>query len=1237
MRLFDRRLLGEARRARFGLALTVSLGALGGVLAVLQARALSRAVGQVFLGGQTLAGIRPLLGALLILAVARAAAIWGSEAAAGDVAARVKTSLHERLFGCLLEMGPAYARGERTGELANTATEGIEALDAYFSQYLPQLALAALVPLTILVFVFPLDPVSGLVFLLTAPLIPVFMILIGGQADVLTQRQWTSLSRMSAHFLDILQGLPTLKLFNRSRDQLRSIAAISDRHRQATMGVLRVAFLSALVLEMVATLSIAVVAVEIGLRLLYGRLAFEQAFFILILAPEFYLPLRLLGARFHAGVAGVTAAGRIYEIADCGLPIADSKPPADRGDDVRNRQSTITNPQSTISFRHVSFSYPGERRAALEDVSFDLPPGQTVALVGPSGGGKSTIAQLLLRFVEPSAGEITVGGAPLRDIRADSWRQQLTWVPQLPYLFNASVADNIGLGCAAAPPEQIMRAAQQAGAHDFIQALPDGYDTVIGERGARLSGGQAQRIALARAFLVDAPLVILDEATAHLDPETEAEIQDSIKRLLHGRAALVIAHRLQTVRRANLILVLDGGRIVEAGPHQALSKIPGGVYARLLAAHGEPETEPERAAAQADLGMLASPIPLPSPETLPTSTTDAVHDAPHSSRFTFHVSRFSAESPVRTPHVFRFLLSFLTPFGPRILLSVLLGFAAIACGIGLMGASAWIIASAALGPSIAELQVAIVGVRFFGIARGFARYGERLASHDVTFRVLARLRVWFYAAIEPLAPARLAHQRSGDLLSRVVGDIGALENFYLRAVAPATVAVLTALLAAFLVGRTDSRLAAVLLLFLALGGVAAPLLARTLGRQPGRRLAVIRGDLNAALVDGIQGMADLLAFGGAGAQLARVQTLSRDLCSLQRSMTAIGGLNSALISLCTALAALTILAGATPLVAGGAVTGISLAVLVMIALASFEAVAPLPAAAQHLESSLEAGRRLLALAEAPTDLVKARPDEQFASGDAEPSDQTESAIPSVSFENVWFRYAEDEPWVLRDVSFTIPAGEHVAVVGPSGAGKTTLVNLLLRFWDVGDGCIRLSDCDLRDLTPEEVRRNFGVVTQNTYLFSGTIRDNLLLARPGANPADLDAAVALAQLTDFIRSLPDGYDTWVGEYGLRLSGGERQRLAIARALLKDAPILILDEPIANLDPVTGRAVLDSIRALMAGRSVLSITHSLAGLEGAGRVSVMRQGTLVERGRHADLMALGGFYHKMWISERCSLEQ
>jgi ATP-binding cassette subfamily C protein CydCD len=1262
MRLLDARLLREARRSCRGLALAVALGALGGLLTVLQAQALSQTVNQLFLGGSTLAGIGPLLGALLIIALLRAATIWASEATAGMAAVEVKTGLRQRLFSHLMDLGPTYARGERTGELVNTTVEGIEALDAYFSQYLPQLALAALVPLTILAFVLPLDPISGLVLLLTAPLIPLFMILIGDQADAMTRRQWISLSRMSAHFLDVLQGLPTLKLFNRSRDELSRIAAISDRHRQATMGVLRVAFLSALVLELVATISTAVVAVEVGLRLLYGRLAFEQAFFILILAPEFYLPLRLLGARFHAGVAGVAAADRIFEIMDCGLPIADSpsrsairQSATESG--IHNAtnfgavsmQSATNNQPSVIRFRNVSFRYPGESQPALQDVSFDLLPGQKIALVGPSGGGKSTIAQLLLRFAEPSAGEIIVDGSPVRDLPDRSWRQQVAWVPQLPYLFHGSVIDNIRLGRADASPDQVMQAARQAGAHGFIRDLPQGYETIVEERGVRLSRGQAQRIALARAFLMDAPLVILDEATANLDPETEAEIEGSLESLLLGRTALVIAHRLHTVRNADSILVLERGRIVQAGTHATLSRDRDGVYARMLSARAASaaETGPDRVppnGGQAAAPYAVGQIEMEEPPGSAALQTDSPAAAADLAYITTHDAHRSSSSGLR---VLRFLLGFLRPFWPRILVSVLLGFAAVACGIGLMGASAWIIASAALGPSIAELQVAIVSVRFFGIARGFARYGERLVSHDVTFRVLAALRSWFYAVVEPLSPAGLAGRRSGELLSRLVGDIGALEGFYVRAVAPFAVAVLTAALAGFLVGRAGPGLAALLLLFLLIAGVAAPLLVRSLSRVAGQRMAVVRGKLNASLVDGIQGVADLVAFGGETAQLDRVGKLGRQLGSLQRRMAVIGGLNNGAISLCSGLAIAALLAGAAPFVTSGAISGVSLAVLVMIALASFEAVMPLPTAAQQLDGSLEAGRRLLELAETEPRPSPAHPAASLAptvggrygTGHPGPVSPAVSGqeVPGISLEVVRFRYADGEPWLLHDVSFKLPEGGHLAVVGPSGSGKSTLVNLLLRFWDPQEGCIRLAGRDVQELDPDEVRRNFGVVAQSTYLFSGTIRDNLLLARPEASQDDLERAVAQAQLAEFVHSLPEAYETWIGEYGLRLSGGERQRLAIARALLKNAPVLILDEPTANLDPVTARALLDATRALMSGRSVLSISHDLMGLDEADEVLVLRGGTLVERGRHADLLARGGFYCRMWHGRRRLLEE
>ncbi len=567
----DPRLVRAARTVRRALALTVGLGWGAGIMVVLQARILSRVVSQVLLEDQSLSGVGPLLIALLIIAMARAGLTWASEVTANRAAGQVKRDLRERFFAHVLALGPAYTRGERSGELVNTAVEGIEALDAYFSQYLPQLALTVLVPVTFLLLVFPLDVLSGLVLLLTAPIIPVFMILIGNLADTLTRRQWQSLSRMSAHFLDTLQGLTTLKLFGRARDQVQVIAQISDRFRDTTLGVLRVAFLSALVQEMVATISTAVVAVEIGLRLLYGHLFFEQALFVLILAPEFYLPLRLLGTRFHAGVSGVTAARRIFEVLE--IPAnADRQLPA-----------IVCHLPSAVVFDDVHYAYDDGQRPALNGVSFQIDPCQRVALAGPTGAGKSTVAQLLLRFIEPQRGEIRVNGMLLRNAPASDWRRQVAWVSQNLYLFNMNVAENISLARPNATAHEIIYAAQQAHAHEFILALPQGYDTAIGERGARLSAGQAQRIALARAFLKDAPLLILDEATSNLDPETEALLQEATERLMQGRMTLVIAHRLSTVYRADRIVVLDAGRVVEAGTHQTLLQ-QHGLYYRLVSA-----------------------------------------------------------------------------------------------------------------------------------------------------------------------------------------------------------------------------------------------------------------------------------------------------------------------------------------------------------------------------------------------------------------------------------------------------------------------------------------------------------------------------------------------------------------------------------------------------------------------------------------------------------------------------
>ncbi|GAB4416872.1 MAG: thiol reductant ABC exporter subunit CydD [Anaerolineae bacterium] len=570
----DRRLWREVWRVRGLLATAIGAGLFAALLLVAQAYLLSQAISRVFLGGATLSEIAPLVGVFGTVAIGRALALGGAELAGHLLADRVKAALRERLLAHVMALGPAYVRDERSGELAHTVTEGIEALHAYVSEYLPQLALAVLVPLAMLAVVFPLDLLSGIVLLLTAPMIPLLMILIGKAANWQSRRQWTQLSRMSAHFLDVLQGLPTLKIFGRSREQAATIAAVSEQFRDATMSVLRVAFLSAFVLEMLATISTAIIAVEIGLRLLYGRMAFDDALFVLILAPEYYLPLRQLGARFHAGVSGVTAAARIFAVLE--TRPADCAPPA-----VTAPQG-VPAPPFDLRFEDVHYAYDDGDRPALNGLTLHIPAGQTVALVGPSGAGKSTIAHLLLRFIMPTAGRILVNGRDLCDLPADAWRAQIAWVPQLPYLFDGTVADNIRLGRPDASLDAVIHAAQQAGADGFIRALPDGYDTRIGERGARLSGGQAQRLALARAFLRNAPLVILDEATANLDPETEASILAAMEALRRGRTALVIAHRLHTIRDADQVAVLADGRVVQYGSPAVLSTQPG-LYRRLLA------------------------------------------------------------------------------------------------------------------------------------------------------------------------------------------------------------------------------------------------------------------------------------------------------------------------------------------------------------------------------------------------------------------------------------------------------------------------------------------------------------------------------------------------------------------------------------------------------------------------------------------------------------------------------
>lgn len=545
MKPLDPRLLRYARTTRIFLLSSVALGTATAALIIAQATLLAGMLTRAFLGGATLSGLRTPMLLLLAVVAGRALVAWLQEVAAHRSSAAVKSQLRGRLLAHAMALGPRWLSGERSGELAALATRGIDALDDYFSRYLPQLVLAVIVPAAVGLRILLGDWPSAVTIAATLPLIPVFAILVGLTTQRKMDRQWRTLSVLAAHFLDVVAGLPTLKIFGRARAQADRIREVTDRHRRATMATLRVAFLSALVLELLSTLSVALVAVSIGLRLVDGGLGLETALLVLVLAPEAYLPLRQVGAQYHASVEGLTAASRIFEVLETPVPAAGTR--ADVPDLSR----------ATLRLDGVTVAYPGRDVPALDGFSLTVHPGETVALVGPSGAGKSTVLSVLLGFVRPDAGRVLADWDDVAGFSPDAWRDRIAWVPQRPYLFAGTVADNIRLGRPDASGADVRAAAEAANALEFIEALPGGFETELGDRGAGLSAGQRQRIALARAFLRDAPLLLLDEPTSNLDAESEAAVIDAVERLRAGRTVLLVAHRPALATLADRVVTVE--------------------------------------------------------------------------------------------------------------------------------------------------------------------------------------------------------------------------------------------------------------------------------------------------------------------------------------------------------------------------------------------------------------------------------------------------------------------------------------------------------------------------------------------------------------------------------------------------------------------------------------------------------------------------------------------------------
>ncbi|MCM9080551.1 MULTISPECIES: thiol reductant ABC exporter subunit CydD [Streptomyces] len=1187
MKPIDPRLLRYARSTRLFLGAVVALGLAGAGLVVGQAMLIAEIVVGAFQEGLDGQALRTPLLLLAAVALGRGLIAWLTELAAHRAGAAVKSELRGRLLDRAAELGPGWLAGQRTGSLVSLATRGVDALDDYFSRYLPQLGLAVVVPVAVLARIVTEDWVSAAIIVVTLPLIPVFMILIGMATQSRMDRQWQVLSRLSGHFLDVVAGLPTLKVFGRAKAQAESIRRITDDYRRATMRTLRIAFLSSFALELLATLSVALVAVTIGMRLVHGELDLYTGLVILILAPEAYLPLRQVGAQYHAAAEGLAAAEEIFRVLETPTTGMAGTAELPVGAPLR------------IEIEGVAVRHEGRGEDSPRPVSLTVGPGECVALTGPSGAGKSTLFQVLLGFVTPTAGRVRVAGVDLAELSPAHWHQQIAWVPQRPHLFAGTIGENVRLARAGASDADVAEALQNAGAWEFVTALPRGVETPLGEGGVGLSAGQRQRLALARAFLADRPVLLLDEPTAALDGETEAGIVDAVRRLSAGRTVLLVVHRPALLAVADRVVEMAAGAGLEGQPaegtpaHRAAS--PAGAGSPIPAAAGDRGAHvPD--AGEWILGAAHDRAPLPAGGGTGSN---------------------AAGGPLRR------VRGVARAWQGRFRLGLLLGALAVGCSVGLMAVSGWLISRASEQPPVLYLMVAVTATRAFGMGRAVFRYAERLVSHDAVLRMLADLRVSVYRRLERIAPAGLREHRRGDLLARLVADADALQDYWLRWLLPAGTAVLvgtgSVAFTAWLLPEAGAVLAAGLLT----AGIAVPLVSGACARRAERRLAPARGELATRVADLLTGTAELTVAGALEDRKGRARESDGLLTRIAARGSAAAGLGGGLSALVCGLTVVAAAAVAANAVHDGRLSGVAMAVAVLTPLAAFEAVNGLPLAVQYRQRVRRSAERVYEVIDAPVPVTEP---EQPAAAPASPFPLRLTGLSA--------RHPGQERTALRDLELTLEAGRRIAVVGPSGSGKTTLAQVLLRFLDPAEGAYSLGGSDARTLDGDDVRALVGLCAQDAHIFDSSVRENLRLARTGADEEQLRQALAAARLLEWADGLPDGLDTLVGEHGERISGGQRQRLALARALLADFPVLVLDEPAEHLDLATADALTADLLAATEGRTTVLITHRLAGLEAVDEVLVLDRGEVVQRGPYAELAAAEGPLRRLLERERAT---
>ncbi|OCC05554.1 ABC transporter [Labrys sp. WJW] len=1177
---FDAQLWTATRGFRVRIAMAVALGFLSLALGIARFAILGWLIARLF-EGTPLPDLMIAIGLLVAVILSRMGLEYWRAMVAHGTAAQVQDRMRLNLYDHIVELGPAWLAERRTGSIALSTIDGVEQLQTFFGQFLPQLAIALLAPVLLFAVLSFWDVPVAAVISGAAILALVFPVVLKRIGEESTMRRVRSFKAFGADFLDAVQGLPTLKAFGQSAAFGERLRLKANQLAESTLFVLQASLMSRALTDL-AIAGGASAAVALGAwRVSHGEMSIEALLIVLMTGTEVFRPQRDLRTLLHRGMVANAAAAGIKALLQ-------AKPP-------RQPRETSACPklEPSIGFDDVRFSYSDERGVALKGISFEVKAGERLGIVGHSGSGKSTIVKLLLRFYDPDAGMIRLGGRDATTLAADHIREQIAVVQQDTYLFYGTVEDNILIARPDATTEQVKAAARAANAHGFITALPRGYGTIIGERGLRLSGGQRQRIAIARAILRDAPILVLDEALSSVDAENESLIQTALDDLARQRTTIVLAHRLSSVINADRIIVVADGGIADSGTHAELIGRDG-PYRKLMA---------EQAAFSAHDTVLDFDTGRRTPEANAADILQAPSPKP---QLTEGERIASGLTPFQTLAT---LFSLIGPWRRQLILTVTSGVGRVYALVGVSALSALTVAAIKTGSSFGPYLLWMAALVPFA---AFLQWNESWRSHDMAYRLLARMRVDLYLALEKRAPAYLLKRRSGDLISLGTQDVETVEYFFAHVVAPAMVALLVPLSVLTALTIIAWPTALVLLPFLTYAGLA-PVFARRKVDTLGGRARAELGGLNAFVVDTVQGMAELIAFRAIG---IRRKLFASQIAGYQRTRVALNAdlsFQTAEQEMISALGSASVLMIAALLIHTHAFEPTFLPLVTLLASAAFAPISELAQAARQLADSIASTRRVHAVHVEPVPVVDGPKILPRSAGGS-----------TLAFEGVTFSYDNTERGVLENIDFKVPAGARIALVGSSGAGKTTIANLMLRFWDPQQGRITINGCDLRDIAQDSLREHIALVAQDTYLFNATLAENIRLARPGASEVDLNRAIQRAALAGFVASLPAGLDTNVGERGVQLSGGQRQRISIARAFLKNAPVLILDEATSHLDAASEAHVRTALDELMVDRTTIIIAHRLSTILGADEILVMRGGRIVERGIHRDLMKLGGFY-------------